>query len=101
MKKVFIILVSLFIICSCASNDKREYIIDTKKQDSLCFEKIKDSLGLSFKCIGVPYTGTKAKAVFYIVDEKKDTFYYAIDKKDSVYLWAIKKGTGIHLVRDL
>lgn len=43
----------------------------------------------------------KHDSVFYIAVGIQDTFWYAIDKNDSVYLWAIQKGEGIHMIRDI
>ena len=40
-------------------------------------------------------------SIFYIAVGKQDTFWYAKDKNDSIYLWAIVKGEGIHLIRDI
>ena len=44
---------------------------------------------------------TNLDSVFYVAVGKQDTFWYAKDKNDSIYLWAIVKGEGVHLIRDI
>ena len=67
------------------------------------YEYLRDSLGLDSTCVFVPYENDipGIKALFYIAEGEQDTFHYAVQDNDSIFLWAIVKGKGVHMVRDL
>lgn len=66
-------------------------------------EDLHSRLGLDSTCIFTEYNSNipGIKALFYIVDEKKDTFQYAVTDKDSIFLWAIVYTDGIHMIKEL
>lgn len=50
----------------------------------------------------VPYENDPdIKDIFYKAVGKQDTFYYAIQNNGSIFLWAIVRGKGVKLLRDL
>ena len=98
--KTQVCLLTSLLLClswGCELNSPQE----TKAQQDI--EKLRSTLGLDSACVFREYNSDipGIKALFYIVDDKKDTFQYAVTDKDSIFLWAITYTDGIHMIRDL
>ncbi len=84
MKKL--VIVFLVMILAGCKRQPAEYVAGFHGLDTLLTNDIED---------------TNLDSVFYVAVGKQDTFWYAKDKNDSIYLWAIVKGEGVHLIRDI
>ena len=108
MRKILLIIGLLVLIvgsyCSYRGNiSHRNYRKDSVEVDTSItiskanFEKLKDSLNLGNDCRYFPCKGKAFKALFYMINNTKDTFYYVVNKDNSITRIAIfYKGGGIN-----
>ena len=89
MKNLLIVLIVLMAVICCPQPVK-----DTPVTGALS-----DSSYVSFSSDSTE-PDIKVKKTFYKA-VGKDTFHYAVTEDDSVILWAIVRGEGVHLIRDL
>lgn len=100
MKKILLIVLLIII---AGSSEVISQNTDLCNKQGYSSKKIKSKL----KRIYIPYNknaphyNPNIKKLFYVVDEKKDTFHYAIKQNDSIFLWAIVRGEKIRLIKDL
>ena len=88
MRKLLIFLIALLLVLCCDKPTKRVSVTDT----SLDFSYI-SSYDTTEQDLRIKKTFYKAVGT--------DTFHYAVTEDDSVFLWAIVRGEGVHLIRDL
>ena len=108
MRKILLIigLVMLIVGSYCSYRGSRSPIgckkdsvaVDTSITISKAdFEKLKDSLNLDSDCTYFPCRDRAFKALFYMINNTKDTFYYVVNKDNSITRIAIfYKGGGIN-----